>query len=107
MLGASLEKLPDYSRDKRRERSSAETSAGPALPGLAALTALMLLCSVLVAKTLAYMVERVEVRQSVDVAQALPPQTPDPSHRRALSDRFLRKGIDEVATGSVHRHPER
>ena len=107
MLGASLEKLPDQSLGRRRERSSAETTGGSALPGLAALTALMLLCSVLVAKTLAYMVERVEVRQEVDVAQALPSLTPDPSHRRALSDRFLRKGIDEVVTGSVRPYPER
>ena len=102
-----MEKLPDKSLGRRREPSSSETTGGSALPGLAALTALMLLCSVLVAKTLAYMVERVEVRQEVDVAQALPSLTPDPSHRRALSDRFLRKGIDEVVTGSVHPYPER
>ena len=79
-----------------------EIQAGPALPGLAALTAIMLLCSVIVAKTLAHMVESLEAPQAVAASQS-PDQTPSvpPLHRRALSDKFLRMGVDEIATGSI------
>lgn len=83
-----------------------EMPAGAALPGLVALTALMLLCSVILAKTLAYMVDSLEIPQIVVATQSLPPtlSTP-PLHRRALSDKFLRKGVDEMATGSLPPRP--
>jgi len=98
------ESAPDF----RPKRMRVEMPAGAALPGLAALTALMLLCSVILAKTLAYMVDSLEIPQIVAATQALPPTLPvPPLHRRALSDKFLRKGVDEMATGSVSPRPER
>lgn len=98
LVDKSAEKSPDYGR----KRFLVEPRTGSAVPGLAALTALMLVCSVIVAKTLAFMVDSLEARQEVAVSQALPQQaSAQPSHRRALSDRFLRKGVDEIVTGSI------
>lgn len=92
----------ERSPDTRRKHFLVETPAAPVLPGLAALTAVMLLCSVLVAKTLAYMVDSLETPQVVAESQSLPqPLSAPPLHRRALSDKFLRKGVDEIATGSI------
>ncbi len=92
----------DSAQDLRRTRKLVEMPAGSALPGLAVLTALMLFCSVIVAKTLAYMVDTLEVPQIVVASQSLPQTLPAPPlHRRALSDKFLRKGVDDMATGSL------
>lgn len=106
MLGGYVQKNTEKSPDRRRRQLLVETPGGSSLPGLALLTALMLMCSVLVAKTLAYMVDSLEVRQGVEIAQVSPQPAPAaPVHRRALSDKFLRKGVDDIATGSIRLTP--
>jgi hypothetical protein len=68
----------------------------------------MLLCSVLVAKTLAYMVDSLESPQALPETQAFSQQIPAPPfHRRALSDKFLRMGVDDISTGSISQAPDR
>jgi hypothetical protein len=96
----------EKSSDNQRRRLLVETQGGSPLPGLAVLTALMLMCSVLVAKTLAYMVESLEFRQGVEMAQASPrPNSAPPVHRRALSDKYLRMGVDDISTGAIYPLP--
>jgi hypothetical protein len=108
MLGRYVQNTAEKSPDRRRRRLLVEAPGGSSLPGLAVLTALMLMCSVLVAKTLAFMVENLEIGPGVELAQVSPQPAPaTPVHRRALSDKFLRKGVDDLATGSIRPEPNR
>jgi len=107
-LDRFVQNTAEKSPDPRRRRLLVETPGISPLPGLVVLTALMLMCSVLVAKTLAYMVENIEVHQGIEMVQALTQPAPaSPVHRRALSDKFLRKGVDDIATGSIRSPTDR
>ncbi|MFM9162942.1 MAG: hypothetical protein ACKOPH_07775 [Methylocystis sp.] len=69
---------------------------------LALLSAAGLVCGVMAAKTLAVVVDGLDP-PSVIVAlkQTTHRENAPPTHTRALSDRFLRKGLDDIATGSI------
>lgn len=74
---------------------------------LALLSAAVLVCGVLAAKTLAFVVDGLDP-PSVIVAfrQTAHQDNAPPVHTRALSDRFLRKGMDDMTTGSIEHKRE-
>ena len=99
-----VQKTPQNDRPRRPMRPTAPDAADAW--SLAVVTAALLLCSILVAKTLSFMFEGTTTVGPAVVSAEEP--TKDPagrplvsSHRRALSDRFLRRGVDETATGSI------
>lgn len=94
------QKTPQNDRQRRPMRTAAPDAADAW--SLAVVTAALLLCSILVAKTLSFMIEGATmVGPAVVSAEEPMGRRVVSSHRRALSDRFLRRGVDETATGSV------
>lgn len=91
-------------RPRRPFRAAAPPDAVDAW-SLAVVTAALLLCSILVAKTLSFMVEGATAAgQAVATAEEPGARSAlrlSPAHRRALSEKFLRRGIDDTATGSI------
>ena len=96
----SVQKTPPKDRQRRPFRAAPPDAADAW--SLAVVTAALLLCSILVAKTLSFMFEGATTAGPAIVAAEEPAaRRVASSHRRALSDRFLRRGVDETATGSI------
>jgi hypothetical protein len=99
----SVQKPLPNDRPRRQFRAAAPDAVDAW--SLAVVTAALLLCSILFAKTLSFMVEGATASgPAVAAGQAPHAQSAlrlSPAHRRALSEKFLRQGIDDIATGSI------
>ena len=98
---------PTSSKNKKRHilNKAPEDAPSGGILGLAALSAAVLVCSVLAAKTLAYVVDRMDPPSTEAFLNVQMEAIAAPSHTKPLSDRYLRKGLDETATGSIKQLP--
>ena len=98
---------PMSSKNKKRHilNKAPEDAPSGGIVGLAALSAAGLVCSVLAAKTLAYVLDRVDPPTTEALLTVELESAAAPSHSKPLSDRYLRKGLDETATGSIKQLP--